>query len=161
MYLIQDPLREDWALELKIEEEKESKWQVVEACHIRRSSRFHWAKEGDLPMIFFFSYLRGRSKLGCIAYLMNSKGEKLEEEEDMLEEAFAFFTDLLSKRREGRSNVDYLKENIDSRLSMEEGVRLDEEVRIVEVEHVVKKLARKKSLGLNMIPNEFYHDCWE
>ena len=41
-------------------------------------------------------------------------------------------------------------------LSLEERSRLDREVEIEEVEEVIKKLARRKSPGLDGIPNEFY-----
>jgi len=36
---------------------------VIEALRIRRFSRFHWVKKGDLPTKFFFNFLKDKFKV--------------------------------------------------------------------------------------------------
>ena len=159
--LVLDSNDKDSRLELRRVVAEEERFQVLEALRIRRFSRFHWVKEGDLPTKFFFNFLKNRQPSSKIRVLDNGRGEELVEEEEIRSEFFNFFANLYKSEDRGRSVRDYLEEVIVNKLSIEERNSIEREVETQEIEAVVSRLAKGKSPGLDGIPNEFYHKCWE
>lgn len=159
--LVLDPKNEKVVEDLRREEEDERKWQVVEALHVRHTSRFHWAKEGDLPISFFFSFLKNRSKAPRILRMVNSRGDVLEGEDEVREEVSKHFRAFLSSNDNGASVEEYLENNIIFRISKEDREVLEREVEMEEIKRLVKKLVKKKSPGIDGIMNKLYQAYWD
>ena len=134
---------------------------MLEALRIRRFSRFHWAKEGDLPTKFFFNFLKNRSSSPKIRVLDNGRGEELVEEDRIREEFFRFFAELYKSEDRGVSVRSWLEEVLVNKLSVEDKDFIEREVEEQEIEGVVRKLAKGKSPGLDGIPNEFFQRFWD
>ena len=159
--LVLDPSDRGSRLELRKVVEEEERFQVLEALRFRRFSRFHWAKEGDLPTKFFFNFLKNRKPCSKIRVLDNGRGEELVDEERIREEFFNFFANLYKSEDRGGLVRGFLEEVLVNKLSLEDRTIIEREVEIQEIEAVVHKLAKGKSPGLDGIPNEFYQRCWD
>jgi len=159
--LEEDPTNSKLQLELNSQLREEEIWQVIEAKRIRRFSRFHWVKNGDLPTKFFFHYLRNKSLSPPIRSILGEEDEKVIEEEDYIIEEFQNYYSKLFQANKLESTIhDYVDSRIVSKLTREEKIRLEEEISFQEIEEAIMKLAKGKSLGLDGIPNYFYQNMW-
>jgi len=159
--LVLDPGDKNSRSVLKRVTAEEERSQVLEALRIRRFSRFHWVKEGDLPTKFFFSFLRNRGASAKVRVLENERGEEVVEEERIRGEFSKYYTRLYQSEDRGRGMKGYLDSLIVNKLSVEERISIEREVDSQEIERVVQTLAKGKSPGIDGIPNEFYQKCWE
>ena len=134
---------------------------MVQALRVRRVSRYHLVKDGDLPVKFFFRYLSGRSKTPPIRHLDTEGGSTLEHANGIREEFYRFFVSLLSSEDLGYNINNYLFSTVSNKLSLEEKERVCRDIKRSEIKDAVKKLAKGKSPRFHRIPNEFYQKLWE
>lgn len=84
-----------------------------------------------------------------------------EEDAEIMEVVVSHFKELLSAK-DGKGGLkEFLEENISNKLSEVESRELDREVDLEEVKRVVKGLAKRKSSGIDAIPNDFFQKGWE
>ena len=159
--MVNNPGDRDSGMILKGLIEEEERSQVLEAVRSRRFSRLHWAKEGDLPSKFFFSFLKNRGARAKIRVLEDGSGEEIEDEGRIQREFSDFYSKLYQSEDRGRAAKEFLDSVLVNKLSSEEREWLEREVDPQEIERVVKNLAKGKSPGLDGFPNEFYQRCWE
>jgi len=88
------------------------------------------------------------------------EGRTIEDDQGIREEFYRYFLSLFSSENRGNFLCRYLETRIVNKLSIEDRDSMDKDIDIREIEEVVRKLARGKSLGLDGIPNEFYQKLW-
>lgn len=159
--LVSNPGDRESSLALKCLVEEEERSQVLEALRIRRFSRFHRVKEGDLPTKLFFSFLKNRGSSAKIRAIEDERGEEIGDEGRIRREFSIFFARLYKSEDRGRSVIGFLESVIVNKLSYEERISIEREVETQEIEGVVKNLAKGKSPGMDGFPNEFYQRSWD
>ena len=93
---------------------------------------------------------------------MDSKGNTLSSDKDILKETTSFYDILFRTKNISPESIKrYLDEiNLDKRLSNEQKILCDKEISETEIHNVIKNLKTEKSPGCDGLTPEFYKKYW-
>lgn len=135
-----------------------------DAIKARRNSRVRWLKLGEAPSKYFFSQLKAKHARESIPSLRLPSGEKTENEEQILQEMFRFYSDLFS---EDPSTKCFDKERsaalslITKKVNEQDNQIMARRVTAEEVRSVVFEMLKDKSPGIDGVTIEVLIKCWD
>lgn len=126
-------------------------------------SRAMYVAEGERSTGYFLRLEKQRQTSNQIKTIVNDKGDKLNSDEDILEECMGFYKTLYDTTQPSKDNMQkYLDEiNIEYTLSENEKDNCEGMVTKGECKLALNKMKLNKSPGLDGLPVEFYRVFWE
>lgn len=105
---------------------------------------------------FFLGLEKKKQKNATNEFLTNGNGEKITEQEGILNTVQNFYKNLLQKKTCNRTQVALLLEGIDKHISKEDRQLCEKSISVEEVERAIEKLSREKSPGCDGLAAEVF-----
>ncbi|XP_019240885.1 PREDICTED: uncharacterized protein LOC109220870 [Nicotiana attenuata] len=135
------------------------KYLALEEEFWRQKSGMMWFKDGDRNTKFFHAQVKGRRKRLKLTRIQNSRGNWIEEEDLIAEEAVNFYKDQFSERS---IPTDFsILDHVPSMVTTEQNERLMELPTAQEVKKAVLGLNGESAGGPDGFTGAFYHKCWD
>jgi len=128
--------------------------------HIR--SRAKWLEEGDQCSKYFFGLEKSRQHSNCIMSLQDENGDTVFTDDEILQVANKFYSDLYDRKDVNESDInDYFDNIIPENVLSQENLQICEGLFTTEeCFNAITKMKRNKSPGLDGISIEFYEKFW-
>ena len=125
-------------------------------------SRAKWVEDGERSNSYFLRLERKRQTFNRIDSLKNENGERVTEDNKILEAAVHFYTKLYSTNNPNEHDINEYLSNIQDipKLTDNDKVECDKEISYAEIQAALKILKTNKSPGIDGLPGEFYQTFW-
>jgi len=152
----------------ELADKEQSLWTALEARRSqeeilwRQKSRIKWLKEGEKNTKFFHRTTIQRRMHNNIAFINNSRGEKLERHEDMEKELRDHFQDMLKEPTRSRTAaIQEVTRHIPKLITADHNRNLLQPVSMQEVEDAMAQLKDGKAPGPDGFTSNFFHEFWD
>ncbi|KAI4890805.1 hypothetical protein NFI96_030933, partial [Prochilodus magdalenae] len=125
------------------------------------SARIQMADENETCSAFFFQRVRQAREERCFSSLKDSEGRACSDPARMMGIAHDFYTNLFSKRGTDREIGEHFLSYLGNRLPSTARDSLEAPFSLMELTEVLGKMNRRKVLGLDGLPVEFYSTFWD
>ena len=116
----------------------------------------------EKPNKYFYRLLRVRQNHATMECLMNSDGEIVTKQEDMMEVARNYYQNLYKEKQDvSMEDQAFFLNKIDKFLSETQKSNLDKEIDLEELEKIVLNGNKSKKPGCDGLPYEFYETFWD
>ena len=141
--------------------------ESIQQIHQNRSegdrirAKAKWIEEGEKSSKFFHGLEKSRGREKSWSSVKTSSGEIKTNIAEILDEQRKFFEKLYTNEETDEGAMNKLLSNIDIRLTEDEKNQCEQDVRIEELNDILKTLKNESSPGMDGIPYEFYKNFWD
>eukprot|EP00253_Pinus_taeda_P028479 PITA_28479 len=146
---------QEWDLQgqlMHISREEEIKWRI--------KSRQLWLKEGDKNTAYFHKQATAKRTRNSVNAIIDSEGNKHNNQEDIKKAASSHFRNLLTKSQEEENYSDLLQ-YLPKGITQEINDALNREIEEEEIRKAIRTLQLDKSPGPDGFPISFYREYWQ
>ena len=131
-------------------------WEKREELLWKQKSRIQWLKEGDQNTNFFHNSLLARRSHNFISSLKSDSGDIVYTWDGMSSIVVDYFSNLFTATPVDSASQQNILQAIPSVIAFEENSFLTAPITINELQHILFKMQKWKTLGPNGFPIEFY-----